>query len=502
MPMPRIAITEDTAEEALRRCGVVPEAKGNLSGIDIHSHNGHSYGSFDLADWLARHNVPIKSSGEYQGGMRYILDCCPFDSSHVAKDAAIFQSAAGKIGFRCQHNSCANYHWQDVRRLYEPGAYEQRNDTSRASRRNDAPAAIDPATMSRAPSLREIVNTFPELRPPLIHGLLRRGETMNIIAPPKMGKSWLVTALAVQATVGGRWLDTFSIMPSNVLILDNELHAETSASRIPKVAAGLNLFGDGYLDSLFVKNLRGKSLDVFSLGRYLDQYKPGDLGLVVIDAFYRALPAGTDENANGDMTAVYNTIDEYAARLNCSFVLIHHASKGNQAGKVVTDIGSGAGAQSRATDTHLVLRPHIEPNAVVLDAAVRSWAPVEPICLRWEWPCWKLAPELDPAQLHTGKPERKAATPAQALDNPSKFEKACEDAWRLLLKTGPTTKSQWKAKAGMSGERINTAIEVLIERGQIESCEVKTAKGTFDGYRALEGKSDTSDTSDSPGCPT
>jgi hypothetical protein len=215
---------------------------------------------------------------------------------------------------------------------------------------------------------------------------------------------------------------------------------------------------------------------------------------VVIDAFYRALPAGIDENANGDMTDIYNAIDEYAARLDCSFVLIHHASKGNQSGKAITDVGAGAGAQSRATDTHLILRPHAEQNVVVLDAAVRSWAPIDPICLKWEWPCWRLAPDLDPADLHTGKPPRTQSSTATALDNPSRFEKACEDAWRLLLAIGPTTKSQWKAKAGMSGERINAVIEVLEERGQIEVCEVKTSKGVFDGYRSLEGKSDTSDT--------
>ena len=47
------------------------------------------------------------------------------------------------------------------------------------------------------------------------------------------------------------------------------------------------------------------------------------------------------------MANIYNQIDWCADQLGCSFVLIHHASKGNQSVKSVTDVGSGAGSQSR-----------------------------------------------------------------------------------------------------------------------------------------------------------
>ena len=48
----------------------------------------------------------------------------------------------------------------------------------------------------------ELVGKYPKLRPVLIHGFLRLGETMNIIAPPKTGKSWLVTDLALAVATG------------------------------------------------------------------------------------------------------------------------------------------------------------------------------------------------------------------------------------------------------------------------------------------------------------
>ena len=58
-------------------------------------------------------------------------------------------------------------------------------------------------------TVRQLVNEFPELRRPVIHGLLREGETMNVVASPKVGKSWLVTDLAMAVATGGQWLDCF-----------------------------------------------------------------------------------------------------------------------------------------------------------------------------------------------------------------------------------------------------------------------------------------------------
>jgi hypothetical protein len=111
-------------------------------------------------------------------------------------------------------------------------------------------------------SVGQLLKHHPELRPPVITGLLRTGETMNIIAPPKYGKSWLVTDLAMAVATGRRWLDAFETAPGNVLILDNELHSETSANRIPKVATARGILLPEIADKLFIDNLRGRLLDV------------------------------------------------------------------------------------------------------------------------------------------------------------------------------------------------------------------------------------------------
>jgi hypothetical protein len=146
---------------------------------------------------------------------------------------------------------------------------------------------------------------------------------------------------------------------------------------------------------------------VFNLRSYFDTIEPGRFKVVILDAFYRFLPRDTDENDNGTIASIYSQLDQYADRLGCCFILIHHSTKGTQSEKAVTDVGAGAGSQSRATDTHLVLRQHEQDGAVVLDAAVRSWAPIDPVCLRWQFPIWTPDENLDPSDLKRANSKRR-----------------------------------------------------------------------------------------------
>ena len=283
-------------------------------------------------------------------------------------------------------------------------------DQTRALRQSTGPKTI-----------RELVAEFPRMRPAVIHGLLREGEICNIVAPPKRGKSWLVTMLALCIATGKRLFDTYGTSPGKVLILDNELHGETSAARIPQVAQEMGIPESEYADWLLVENMRGQLQDIPRLGPYFQRIEPGTYRAIVLDAWYRFLPPGVDERDNGQIARMYDLLDSYAARLNCCFINVHHSTKGDQSTKEVWEVGAGASSQSRATDCHVVLRQHEQPDAVVLDATVRSWPPIEPTCLRWEWPLWKAAPELDPSQLKTGKPRKSAKPPPPAEMSAEQF---------------------------------------------------------------------------------
>jgi hypothetical protein len=86
-------------------------------------------GRFDLAQFLAQH-LNAKEPESYDGGLKWRV-ICPFNAEH--DNAAVFRSAAGKIGFHCFHQSCKDKHWQQVRELFEPPRQ------SRSSRRVPTP---------------------------------------------------------------------------------------------------------------------------------------------------------------------------------------------------------------------------------------------------------------------------------------------------------------------------------------------------------------------------
>ena len=247
---------------------------------------------------------------------------------------------------------------------------------------------------------------FPEMRPVLIDGFLRIGETMNIIAAPKTGKSWLVTQLCVCVASGTDWFGHVCT-PGRVLIIDNELHEETSANRIPLVVEAMRRANPSLPnvdDMIDVWNLRGKWKSIADLSVWLPRFREAGYRMIVIDAFYRALPKDTDENDNGSIASIYNLIDTFAKQVGCSFVLIHHTSKGNQSQKSITDVGAGAGSQSRAADTHLILREHKDDGYLVLEAVVRSFPRQEPIVLQKAFPLMLPDYERNPEDL-AGKSE-------------------------------------------------------------------------------------------------
>lgn len=247
-----------------------------------------------------------------------------------------------------------------------------------------------------------LVENHPTLHEPIVDGLIRRGEVANVIADPKRGKSWLGYGLAVSLATGSTWLD-FATVRTPVLVIDNELHAATLANRFTRVAEAMGFARDCPFDladlDIDVWPVRGRSVDLNEIAVALATVERGRYGLVIVDALYRALPAGTNENDNAAVAQVYNVLNTIAAKLDAAIVCIHHATKGNQAGKTVTDMGSGAGSQSRAADVHVAIRPHEDDGILVLDAAVRSFAPVVPRCLRFDFPLWAVADGPDPAKL-------------------------------------------------------------------------------------------------------
>ena len=95
--------------------------------VQAATYNHYAPSEFDITEWMDSHGLryTVKDGGDYT---KYVLDECPFDSNHKAPDSMIIKQHSGAIGFKCLHNSCSDKKWQDVRRLFEPDAYEKSDE--------------------------------------------------------------------------------------------------------------------------------------------------------------------------------------------------------------------------------------------------------------------------------------------------------------------------------------------------------------------------------------
>jgi hypothetical protein len=298
---------------------------------------------------------------------------------------------------------------------------------------------------------------YPNLNPPIIDGLARSGETINVISASKIGKSWLIYNLLLSVVTGRYWLGRFKTTRGRVLLIDNELHKSTLAFRLKTVADAMGIPTDQYADDIDIWPIRGMGRSLASL---LPEFNglDGQYVLVVIDAKYRAIEPGASENDNAAETAFYNTADQVAAKMGAALLFVHHSTKGSQTEKRVTDVEAGAGAQSRAADCHVVLREHKEEDAVVLEAAVRSFKPVEPTVLRWKFPLWEADVTADPTMLK-GKKTAGDEKQSKADDE--------ADETVLRLAKGPQSRQQLKKSTGFGYTRLDRCIRRLLDAERV-----------------------------------
>ena len=89
--------------------------------------NNYQSDSFNIEEFISKHNIGVRNVIKTGSYTKYVLEQCPFNSSHSAPDSAIFEMNSGGYGFKCLHASCSHYTWKDFRMRYEPNAYDKKD---------------------------------------------------------------------------------------------------------------------------------------------------------------------------------------------------------------------------------------------------------------------------------------------------------------------------------------------------------------------------------------
>ncbi|WP_428307963.1 AAA family ATPase [Lacipirellula sp.] len=307
-------------------------------------------------------------------------------------------------------------------------------------------------------SATELVAGFPQQRPAVVDGFFREGQIANIVSSSKVGKSWLMYGLALSVASGRPWFghDTQS---GRVLLVDNELQKEDLSFRLRCVSDKMG----APLDALDIWTLRDTPQSLSDLRPRLKSLGAGQYKLIILDAKYKLVEADASENDNADEARFYAMLSEIAGATQSAIALVHHSTKGDQSEKRVTDVGSGAGTQSRAADCHIVLREHEDEGKVVLDAAIRSFKPVKPHVLYFQWPLWLLDKEADPAKLAT----------KQGRDQKARDQEGCSQVLNHLRDTGAATPSKLRAGVGISADRLAKLLRQLVAAGTVTENPIK-----------------------------
>lgn len=321
-----------------------------------------SGGRFDLERFIAEHldarpPVPWGSSGT-----KWVLNTCPFNEEHTGGCAVITVGEDGAIGFKCQHNSCARYHWRDVRAFFEP--------RHRKAKPNKASPARD--SSQQPPQVLGVADilSLNVSKPSMLIEKLVPGQGASLVfGSSKSGKTLLACQIQIAVASGKPLFGYYSVLePGPTLMIEQDDPAASASVKEILQCSAVPVEG---IPFWLVPRVP------FSFGLLLLDWLEAEitsrqLRLVVLDS-YTALrgPRGTGIDIvkveHGDMSM----LDDLAKRTSCAIIIIHHESKGS-ATMNWTDRAAGTFAMSAATESQIVVSRFAELDSDASERLVRA----------------------------------------------------------------------------------------------------------------------------------
>jgi hypothetical protein len=366
---------QQTQEEILRR--LAAELPSDEAKPDRRPGGGLQQQTFDLRSFMLSHGLTVCRERSNDRADIYELDECPFNSSHRDGDAKIFSYHNGAIAFKCHHDSCRQYKWQDVRLKFEPDAYDQKDDLDderidrgylehlkrkEAEEAQHPPEAQKSAGDKKKHKIRKLKTAealmekdLPE--PKVLIGvgnelpLLVEG-TCILSAKPKLGKSWLALSMCIAVAKGEDFLG-YQTNQCSTLYLDLETSEQLQQKRLRKVLQGETVPRNFYLETE-TDSLENGFIE--QIEAYLEE--DPNIGIVVIDVFQiirspaKSMKESEYEHAYRDITP----LNELAQKHHISIILVCHDRKAVDPDDPFSNILGSTGLQGAATQMMVMFR--------------------------------------------------------------------------------------------------------------------------------------------------
>lgn len=278
------------------------------------------------------------------------------------------------------------------------------------------PAEPPPSILDLCNNVADLLADPKPLAEPIIDGALRRGEVGLWVGATKTAKSWSLMHWHIAIATGGQCFN-YQCRRGPSLMIDCELALSTNTHRLKRVA---ELYGEPDLSSVELVSFRENPVTIDGLIPMLERVPPRRFDFITIDPIFKLLPGDADENNNAFIASFFARLIALATKLESAILCVHHTSKGLQSGKSVSDLGAGAGAQSRAVDWHCGLREHAESGCVSLHTLCRSFPPSGPSVWELKPPTIIERADLDPDELKQPKPRKRIKAVEPVPEKPAR----------------------------------------------------------------------------------
>lgn len=322
-------------------------------------------------------------------------------------------------------------------------------------------AALGDATETGNVGLPEIVDaadfmrSTQEMPAELIAGILHKGSKLALGGSSKAFKTWTLLDMALSVAHGVPWLGR-ETEQGKVLFANFEIQHYAWQRRIAALthAKGIELKPGAIL----LWNLRGQAADFrILIPKIIGCCRAEKLALIILDPIYK-LYGGADENSARDVAALLNAIEELATETGAAVAYGSHFAKGNASAKEAIDRISGSGVFARDPDSLLIFTKHEKPDAFTVDPILRNFAPVQPFVVRWRFPLFESADELDPAKLKQVAGRKPGHDPIKLL---AKIANRDEQ--------NPISISEWARLAGIARKTLEGYLAEMRQKGWIKT---------------------------------
>ena len=121
----------------------------------------------DVRELLDKAGLAYRGPLSWNGGQKYVLEVCPFNSDHRDRSAYVVQFASGALAAGCHHASCQGKGWDDLRKMLL-------SDKPKAA--NRLPAAIPKKTEPASETIAQQSSKFPSAATQLAYLASEQGK--------------------------------------------------------------------------------------------------------------------------------------------------------------------------------------------------------------------------------------------------------------------------------------------------------------------------------------